>query len=171
MPKRYKKPVEETKVKEKDESPVPVKKVKIKSSKPLFKGLSDNLQRWKIVPLTGLFLILFSFCILIAFTSFIFTWKADYASNIKQSANWLGALGRELSDFFYQRRFWCCLFWFYSDYFSAWHKIADETRNTSFRQNIPDYTFPDDMGFGLPRILFSFRRPCFFRRRGRTALF
>lgn len=100
MPKRYKKPTEDTEVKEKDATPAPVKKAKVKSSKPLFKGFNDNLQKWKVGPLTGLFLILFSFCILIAFTSFIFTWKADYASSIQQSANWLGALGRELSDFF-----------------------------------------------------------------------
>lgn len=100
MPKRYKKPVEEPEIKEKETSSAPVKKAKSKSSKPLLSGLSKGFAKWKVAPITGLFLILFSFCILLAFISFIFTWKDDYASNSAQSSNWLGAFGKNLSDFF-----------------------------------------------------------------------
>lgn len=100
MPKRYKKPVEETEPKKEEAVSAPVKKSKVKSSKPMFKGLKENLGKWKVAPITGLFLILFSICILLAFVSFLFTWKMDYASASKLSANWLGSFGKNLSDFF-----------------------------------------------------------------------
>jgi len=101
MPKRYKKPVEETIPEKEEKASATPKKAKAKSSsKPLFKGLNENLVKWKVSPITGLFLILFSICILLAFTSFLFTWQIDNASSSRQSANWLGTLGKNLSDFF-----------------------------------------------------------------------
>lgn len=100
MPKRYKKPAEDPESDKEKAAPAPVKKPKAKSSKPLFKGMKENFDKWKVAPISGLFLILFSFCILLAFTSFLFTWKIDYASTSKLSANWLGSFGKNLSDFF-----------------------------------------------------------------------
>ena len=100
MPKRYKKPADEAEKRGKESAPAPVKKAKVKSSKPMFKGFREGLDKWKVAPVTGLFLIVFSICILLAFTSFLFTWKIDYALPPKQSANWLGYFGRVLSDFF-----------------------------------------------------------------------
>jgi len=100
MPKRYKKPAEEKEPSKEEIVAKPVKKPKGKSDKPIFKGIKENLDRWKVAPITGLFLIVFSFCILLAFVSFLFTWKIDYASTSKQSANWLGSFGKNLSDFF-----------------------------------------------------------------------
>jgi len=100
MPKRYKKQAEETEPKKEATTPALTKKPKVKSSKPLFKGLNENLDKWRVSPIAGLFLIVFSVCILLAFISFLFTWKVDYASASKLSANWLGSFGKNLSDFF-----------------------------------------------------------------------
>ncbi len=107
MPKRYKKPEENSKNEIEEPTAAPVKKVKTKPSlsakqagKPVSKGFGENIDRLKIAPITGLFLILFSICLLLAFASFPFTWQTDYASATKQSANWLGAFGKNLSDFF-----------------------------------------------------------------------
>ena len=112
MPKRYKKPIEETEPKKEEAISAPVKKPKAKSSKPMFKGFKENLEKWKVAPIAGLFLILFSLCILLAFTSFLFTWKIDNASASKISANWLGSFGKNLSDFFINSGFGVASFGF-----------------------------------------------------------
>jgi len=128
MPKRYKKPVEETEPKMEDKSPAPAKKVKVKSTKPLFKGLIENLDKWKISPITGLFLIVFSVCILLAFTSFLFTWQIDDATvssigHPEKMANWLGYTGAKLSDFFINGGFGIASFGFSLLFFLAGVKL------------------------------------------------
>ncbi len=66
MPKRYKKPAEESQNQiedVKDVKPAPVRKAKVKSYKPLFDftGLKENLEKWKVLQISGLFLILFHY--------------------------------------------------------------------------------------------------------------
>ncbi len=123
MPKRYKKPAEEAKTEIEDVQPEPAKKAKVKTAsapkqgKPLFAGIKESLDKWKIAPLTGLFLILFSLCILLAFTSFLFTWQQDNATissavRPEKMANWLGFVGAKLSDFFINSGFGVASFGF-----------------------------------------------------------
>ncbi|HTA28190.1 MAG TPA: DNA translocase FtsK 4TM domain-containing protein, partial [Bacteroidia bacterium] len=124
MPKRYKKPAEESKNQIEDVKPEPAKKAKVKPSsspdrvrKPLFAGLKANMVKWKVAPISGLFLILFSFCILLAFTSFLFTWQLDDATisssaRPEKMANWLGFVGAKLSDFFINSGFGVASFGF-----------------------------------------------------------
>ncbi|HTB07082.1 MAG TPA: DNA translocase FtsK 4TM domain-containing protein [Bacteroidia bacterium] len=106
MPKRYSnklkdepKPVEEEVVEE-QEGP----------SEPFLQRVKGNLERWKVLQLSGLFFILFSFCMALAFTSYLFTWQADFdkvsgplstilSSGVKTD-NWLGNIGALLSNVF-----------------------------------------------------------------------
>ncbi len=82
----------------------------------------DGLEKYKIAQLSGLFLILFSICLLLAFTSFLFTWQVDYdkvtgsltsllSTNVK-TANWLGNFGARLSYQFINNWFGIAAFGF-----------------------------------------------------------
>ncbi len=122
MPKRYKKPVEETPHNEiEDVKPEPAKKAKAPRepkptrSKPVFdfSGIKAGLEKWKVIPLTGLFLILFALCLLLAFASFPFTWQADYVlEKGAKASNWLGLFGVKLSDIFISTGFGVASFGF-----------------------------------------------------------
>lgn len=123
MPKRYKKPVEDTQTQIEDVKPVTAKKPRVKSvSKPLFKGLKESLEKWKVTPISGLFLLMFSLCLLIALTSFLFTWQADdaevsgtlhqFLSSPVKTANWLGKFGALLSFIFIKEWFGVASFGF-----------------------------------------------------------
>lgn len=79
-------------------------------SGPFMQRLKDGMEKYKVSQLSGLFLILFSVCLLLAFTSFMFTWQVDYdkvtgsltsllSPNVK-TANWLGNFGARLSYVF-----------------------------------------------------------------------
>ncbi len=122
MPKRYKKPVEDTQTQIEDVKPAAAKKAKVKSSKPMFKGLKENMEKWKVAQISGLFLLMFSLCLLIALISFLFTWQADdaevsgtvhqFLSSHVNTANWLGKLGALLSFIFIKEWFGVASFGF-----------------------------------------------------------
>jgi S-DNA-T family DNA segregation ATPase FtsK/SpoIIIE len=94
----------EKKEKEKKEKPVKAPK------EPYFTKLKARLDEWKIPQLTGLFLVLLSVCMFIAFVSYIFTWQVDYdkvsgtgvnlLSPVVKTENWLGNFGAMLSNRF-----------------------------------------------------------------------
>ncbi|HXB12281.1 MAG TPA: DNA translocase FtsK 4TM domain-containing protein [Bacteroidia bacterium] len=102
-----------------EEPVVPVKEEKAekkqavkppKSSSRFILRISESLDKWKVFPLLGLFLILSSACMLIAFTSYIFTWQVDYdkvsgsvlnvLSPSVRTENWLGNFGALVSNLF-----------------------------------------------------------------------
>lgn len=81
------------------------------SSGPSFmQRFTESMEKYKVAQLSGLFLILFSLCLLLAFTSFMFTWQVDYdkvtgsltslLSPTVKTANWLGNFGARLSYVF-----------------------------------------------------------------------
>jgi S-DNA-T family DNA segregation ATPase FtsK/SpoIIIE len=69
-----------------------------------------KLDNWKVLPLTGLFLVISSMCMLVAFVSYLFTWQVDYDkvsgsvgamfSTTVKTQNWLGNVGAMLSNLF-----------------------------------------------------------------------
>ncbi|MBA3898647.1 MAG: DNA translocase FtsK 4TM domain-containing protein [Bacteroidetes bacterium] len=103
------------------------------SLKPFLKspGLFSNEKSRKII---GLTLILFSFFLLIAFTSFLFTWQADqdkvfhgfydiiFSSDIVVE-NWLGKMGAVLSHFFIHSWFGVASFLFTYLFFISGFKV------------------------------------------------
>jgi len=116
MPKRYSNKLKDEAVaspsskgepKEEKEAPATPSSGGIKGSIARFK---ENMERWKVAQLTGLFLIVFSLCLLLAFVSFLFTWQQDYDkvtgsitsvfSAGTKTANWLGNFGAFLSSHF-----------------------------------------------------------------------
>jgi S-DNA-T family DNA segregation ATPase FtsK/SpoIIIE len=106
-------PVEEKKA-EKPEKKAEKKEKKEKAPKPpkenMFTRMKDRLDEWKVIPLLGLFLILSSVCMFIAFVSYLFTWQVDYdkvsgpitsvLSGTIKTQNWLGSFGALLSNKF-----------------------------------------------------------------------
>ncbi|MEM9023749.1 MAG: DNA translocase FtsK 4TM domain-containing protein, partial [Bacteroidota bacterium] len=91
-----------------------------KLAAPFLQFLKDERTR----KVTGLFLILFSACMLVAFTSFLFTWKVDQdvmlhhswwdilTSSELQVDNWLGAIGAMLAHQFIHKWFGIASFLF-----------------------------------------------------------
>ncbi|MCD4736259.1 MAG: DNA translocase FtsK 4TM domain-containing protein, partial [Bacteroidales bacterium] len=70
----------------------------------------EDERLWKI---TGLFLIVFSFALLVSFISYFYTFFADYViSNNQPAANWLGMFGRWLSKVFVENGFGISSFFF-----------------------------------------------------------
>ncbi len=77
--------------------------------------LKEKLQRWKVIQLTGLFFIVTAGCMIIAFTSYLFTWQQDYdkvsgslisiLSPTVKTTNALGNFGAMLSNYFIGRWF------------------------------------------------------------------
>ncbi|MCB0643927.1 MAG: DNA translocase FtsK 4TM domain-containing protein, partial [Phaeodactylibacter sp.] len=70
----------------------------------------------RVIKLIGLLCLFFGFYLLIAFTSYLFTWHIDYdkvskldfgelVSKNTQVANWLGRLGAVVSHFFFDLLF------------------------------------------------------------------
>jgi DNA segregation ATPase FtsK/SpoIIIE, S-DNA-T family len=128
MPKHYKKPAEEPESKKEESTADSEKKAKIKPVPTRFKGIREGLNKWKVTPITGLFLILFSICILLALTSFLFTWQSDNATvnstgHPQRMANWLGFAGAKLSDFFINSGFGVASFGFVLLFFLAGVKL------------------------------------------------
>ncbi|MGP8215260.1 MAG: DNA translocase FtsK 4TM domain-containing protein [Bacteroidia bacterium] len=113
MPKRYSNKLkEDSKAGKEEEEEVIAEKEQVKKSSgsSFMQRLKDSLERYKIAQLSGLFFILFSVCLLLAFTSYLFTWQVDYdkvtgpitsllSANTK-TANWLGNFGALLSSAF-----------------------------------------------------------------------
>lgn len=132
MPKRYKKPEENANTQIEDVTPAPAPQKKTKApkaarSKPRFnfKGLKENLEKWKVAQISGLFLILFSICILLAFVSYPYTWQADYVlEKGAKASNWLGLWGARLSDFFINTGFGIASFGFVLLFFLTGVKLV-----------------------------------------------
>ncbi|MBN1338570.1 MAG: DNA translocase FtsK [Bacteroidales bacterium] len=60
----------------------------------------------KFRKVSGLFFILFSIILLVAFTSYFFTWKSDdYMAPGDQARNWIGTAGRAISKWFIEGGF------------------------------------------------------------------
>ncbi len=86
------------------------RKKESKSSPSLFSRLTDRARKWKLLQLSGLFLIVSAGCMIIAFTSYLFTWQQDYdkvsgaavsiLSPALKTANALGNFGAMLSNYF-----------------------------------------------------------------------
>jgi S-DNA-T family DNA segregation ATPase FtsK/SpoIIIE len=113
MPKRYSNKLKEDSKPEKEKEEEVVEKKQDKKpaeSGPRMQRIKDWLERYKIAQLSGLAFILFSVCLLLAFTSFLFTWQVDYdkvsgpvsalLSTGVKTANWLGNFGALLSSIF-----------------------------------------------------------------------
>jgi len=104
----------EEKKAEKPEKKAEKKEKKEKAPKPpkesIFTKFSAKLEAWKVIPLTGLFFILASVCMFIAFVSYLFTWQVDYDkvsgpvsyifSPAVKTENWLGNFGAKISSLF-----------------------------------------------------------------------
>lgn len=93
----------------------PKEKKPVKISNP-FSGFVKFLKNEKTHKITGLFLILLSFYLLIAFTSYLFSWKSDdniFSISIGNaliddkivSENWMGKFGAFFSYLFIKRSF------------------------------------------------------------------
>lgn len=110
-------PLEEEKVIAPEEKKVEKKEKKAKKPKAekpkgnsVFTKIRGTLDRWKVIPLSGLFLVLSSICMFIAFVSYLFTWQVDYdkvsgpVSSVFSPAittqNWLGNFGALISNLF-----------------------------------------------------------------------
>jgi S-DNA-T family DNA segregation ATPase FtsK/SpoIIIE len=110
----FEKPKKEKKApSQKNNTPKEKKPVKISNPLSGIKGFVKNEKTHKI---TGLFLILFSFYLLIAFTSYLFSWKTDdnlFSLSIGSaliddklvSENWMGKFGAFFSYIFIKRSF------------------------------------------------------------------
>lgn len=101
--------------------PQKVKKEKIKESKPT--GIIETVKSEKFQKVSGLFFILVAFFLLIAFISYLITWKADdnifnnsffrvLTDNSLQSDNWMGKIGALLSFWFIKKWFGIASFLF-----------------------------------------------------------
>ncbi len=101
----------ETPIKEKIKKPK-----KEKKEKKNFTGLISTFKGEKFQKVFGLFLLLFSFYLFIAFTSYMLSWKDDdniffnslgkvLTDNSLQSANWMGKIGAVLSYLFIKQWF------------------------------------------------------------------
>jgi S-DNA-T family DNA segregation ATPase FtsK/SpoIIIE len=104
----------EEKKAEKPEKKAEKKEKKEKAPKPpresIFTKMNTRLEEWKVIPLTGLFFILASVCMFIAFVSYLFTWQVDYDkvsgpvsyifSPAIKTENWLGNFGAKISSLF-----------------------------------------------------------------------
>ncbi|MEQ8908845.1 MAG: DNA translocase FtsK 4TM domain-containing protein [Vicingaceae bacterium] len=104
------------------------KSVNLSKFKKSFQQLQDFFSNEKTKQISGLLLILFSAYLLIAFTSFLFTWKIDqskvelpfweFMMNADISAeNWLGKLGASLSHLFIYQWFGIASFFFVGLFF------------------------------------------------------
>lgn len=70
------------------------------------KPVKSFLKNQKFHKIFGLFLILFSTALFVAFTSYFFTWQSDdYIKTGEQAANWVGSVGRMISKLFIERWF------------------------------------------------------------------
>jgi S-DNA-T family DNA segregation ATPase FtsK/SpoIIIE len=98
-------------------------KAKNSNSRPLLPGIISFLKSENFKKVTGLFLLLFAFFLIIAFISYLFTWKADdnifYNSFIRvltdnnlTSENWMGKIGAILSFLFIKKWFGIASFLF-----------------------------------------------------------
>lgn len=106
-------PVEEKQPEKKPEKKEKKEKV-AKAPKPpkesVFTKAKAWLEQYKVIPLTGLFFILASVCMFIAFVSYLFTWQVDYdkvsgpvtsvLSTAIKTENWLGNFGAMISNLF-----------------------------------------------------------------------
>ena len=130
MPKRYANKLKEPLA----ESPVPAEGKTLKAEtvsappkkngglRASFARFKEKMDQWKVVQLTGLFLVVLSICMLVAFVSYLFTWQQDYdkvtgsfsplLSTSVKTANWLGNFGAKLSKVFIYNWFGVAAFGF-----------------------------------------------------------
>ena len=77
-----------------------------KTKSNFFKSFGTFLKNEKFHKVSGLFFILFSIILAIAFTSYFFTWQADdYIASGDKANNWIGNSGRAISKLFIERWF------------------------------------------------------------------
>lgn len=77
-----------------------------KSKNNIFKSFGAFLKNEKFHKVSGLFFILFSIILAIAFTSYFFTWQADdYIAQGDKADNWIGSSGRAISKLFIEQWF------------------------------------------------------------------
>jgi len=112
--------------------PQKVRKEKIKESRP--NGIIETVKSEKFQKVTGLFFILVAFFLLIAFISYLFSWKADdnifdnsffrvLTDNSLQSENWMGKIGALLSFWFIKKWFGIASFLFVAWMFVVGFKL------------------------------------------------
>ncbi|MDQ3192702.1 MAG: DNA translocase FtsK [Bacteroidota bacterium] len=108
------------------------------SIKNPFAGFTNFKVNERLKKITGLFLLLFSFCLLISFTSFLFTWQSDQDKIFYNSwdllfdtdllvHNWLGKLGAILAHFFIHNLFGVISYLFVFLFFITGFKILTGT--------------------------------------------
>lgn len=117
-----------------EEKPSKKRKAKSKKLSPKkweqqFSKLKDFLKNDKTRQISGLVLIFFSACLLIAFTSFLFTWKVDQ-SKVEMDGysgaivdNWLGQVGASLSHLFIYEWFGIASYFFVIFFFLIGFRI------------------------------------------------
>jgi S-DNA-T family DNA segregation ATPase FtsK/SpoIIIE len=131
------KPVEAARKEEKPKikKEKPAKKIKKERSFPNpFTALMNLLRNEKFQRVTGLFFLLLSFYLLIAFVSYLLTWKADdnifnsslrtiLADNSITAENWMGKMGAFLSYLFIKKWFGISSFFFIFLFFISGMKL------------------------------------------------
>jgi len=115
-------PINEGKTEKKTEPKVKKAKPAKSEGNSFVQRIQANLDKWKVLPLTGLFFLVASVCMFIAFVSFLFTWQVDFDkvsgpvssmfSNAVTTQNWLGNFGAKLSNLFIYRWFGIAAFGF-----------------------------------------------------------
>ena len=89
-----------------------------------FRKVKAILINEKFHKITGLFFILFSFILLISFTSYFFTWRADdFIHPGDKADNWIGNAGRAISKLFIERWFGIAFVCFCFVVFHIWSSI------------------------------------------------
>ena len=98
-------------------------KAKVSTSRPVLPRIISFLKSENFKKVSGLFLLLFAFFLIIAFISYLFTWKADdnifynsilrvLTDNTLTSENWMGKIGAILSYLFIKKWFGIASFLF-----------------------------------------------------------
>jgi S-DNA-T family DNA segregation ATPase FtsK/SpoIIIE len=126
------------------------KSVRKKISFSLPKNKAERIKR-----IIGLFLIIASVFMLVAFTSFLFSWKADqnlvYNSdsfvqaseyiNLKQTSNWAGLLGAYISYVFMAKWFGLSSYLFIFLFFTFGVWLLFDTKLFSLKKTVPSTLF------------------------------
>ena len=77
-----------------------------KKGKSFFSSFKSFLKDERFHKTLGLFMVLFSIALFVAFTSYFFTWQSDdYLKEGDQARNWIGTAGRAMSEQFIKQWF------------------------------------------------------------------
>ena len=131
---RYKSDTPEEEIPSKKRKKASPKRESLKSSRLSFTKTKEFVKNEKTQQITGIVLIAISACLLIAFTSFLFTWKIDqskvnlpfselYGDSSQQVDNWLGQVGAYLSHLFIYNWFGIASFLFVGLFFLIGFRI------------------------------------------------